>query len=393
MVADAAWPTFDPALLVDDQVTLAVQVNGKLRDTLTAPRGLDRAAAEALALASDKVQRQLAGAQPAQGHCRSRPAGEYRRMMRRLALICSRSLLLAGCGLHPLYGGGVGRPGRGDAALGPGRRRSPARSGWLVRNKLVDRLGEAGSGTPHYRLDVDARRQHHRVRHPRRPRGDPGAADAARALPAGRPAQRRRWCSTRRPDPTPASTSSAPNMRPSPPSRPRSSTSPRSSPTRSSRGSALYASRDRRRSESDQGQSIGRAVDQPDRDSPLLSVPRPRRGAVARARRSGCSRRSARAKFVLAGGAVKSDPALLADEAGAMSLFGGNARDLDRARRRGHRRRRRGAARGAGRRKPGGRDRRRAAQDLGAAQARRSSPLALAFAVLCARRRRTPSGW
>jgi len=64
MVADAAWPPFDPALLVDEQVTLAVQVNGKLRDTLTAPRGLDRAAAEALALASEKVQRQLKGAAP-----------------------------------------------------------------------------------------------------------------------------------------------------------------------------------------------------------------------------------------------------------------------------------------------------------------------------------------
>jgi len=64
MIADAPWPSFDPALLVDDQVTLAVQVNGKLRDTLSAPRGLDRAAAEALALASDKVQRQLAGASP-----------------------------------------------------------------------------------------------------------------------------------------------------------------------------------------------------------------------------------------------------------------------------------------------------------------------------------------
>jgi leucyl-tRNA synthetase len=64
MVADAEWPRFDPALLVDDQVTLAVQVNGKLRDTLSAPRGLDRAAAEALALSSDKVQRQLGGAPP-----------------------------------------------------------------------------------------------------------------------------------------------------------------------------------------------------------------------------------------------------------------------------------------------------------------------------------------
>jgi leucyl-tRNA synthetase len=64
MIADAAWPEFDPALMVDDQVTLAIQVNGKLRDTLTAPRGLDRAAAEALALGSDKVQRQLDGAAP-----------------------------------------------------------------------------------------------------------------------------------------------------------------------------------------------------------------------------------------------------------------------------------------------------------------------------------------
>ena len=64
MVADAEWPSFDPALLIEDQVTLAVQVNGKLRDTLSAPRGLDRAAAEELALASEKVQRQLAGAAP-----------------------------------------------------------------------------------------------------------------------------------------------------------------------------------------------------------------------------------------------------------------------------------------------------------------------------------------
>ena len=64
MVVDVPWPIADRSLLVDDQVTLAVQVNGKLRDTLSAPRGLDRAAAEALALASSKVQRQLNGAAP-----------------------------------------------------------------------------------------------------------------------------------------------------------------------------------------------------------------------------------------------------------------------------------------------------------------------------------------
>jgi len=64
LVIDVAWPVHDPALLVDDQVTVAIQVNGKLRDTLTLARGIDRAAAEQAALASDKVQRQLGGAAP-----------------------------------------------------------------------------------------------------------------------------------------------------------------------------------------------------------------------------------------------------------------------------------------------------------------------------------------
>ncbi len=64
LVVDAPWPTHDPAMLVEDEVTLAVQINGKLRDTLSAPRGLGRAEVEALALASEKVQRQLAGSSP-----------------------------------------------------------------------------------------------------------------------------------------------------------------------------------------------------------------------------------------------------------------------------------------------------------------------------------------
>jgi len=64
MVVDAPWPSYDPALLIDDDVTIALQVNGKLRDTIVAPRGLDRPATEALALASDKIQRQLDGATP-----------------------------------------------------------------------------------------------------------------------------------------------------------------------------------------------------------------------------------------------------------------------------------------------------------------------------------------
>ena len=64
LVAAQAWPAHDPALLVDDEVTIAIQVNGKLRDTLTLPKAADKAALEAAALASEKVVRALDGATP-----------------------------------------------------------------------------------------------------------------------------------------------------------------------------------------------------------------------------------------------------------------------------------------------------------------------------------------
>ncbi len=64
LVAQQAWPAHDPALLIDDEVTIAVQVNGKLRDTLTVAKALDKAGLEAAALASEKVIRTLDGAMP-----------------------------------------------------------------------------------------------------------------------------------------------------------------------------------------------------------------------------------------------------------------------------------------------------------------------------------------
>ncbi len=64
LVADAAWPDVDPALLIDDSVTIAVQVNGKLRDTLTMAKGIAREDAEAAALASENVIRVLDGKSP-----------------------------------------------------------------------------------------------------------------------------------------------------------------------------------------------------------------------------------------------------------------------------------------------------------------------------------------
>jgi len=61
LVAEAPWPPVDPALLVEDEVTIAIQVLGKLRDTVTVAKGAAREELEALALASDKVQRALDG--------------------------------------------------------------------------------------------------------------------------------------------------------------------------------------------------------------------------------------------------------------------------------------------------------------------------------------------
>jgi leucyl-tRNA synthetase len=64
LIADAPWPEVDPALLVEDEVTIAVQINGKLRDTLVMPKGTARDVLEAAALASDKIVRALEGKPP-----------------------------------------------------------------------------------------------------------------------------------------------------------------------------------------------------------------------------------------------------------------------------------------------------------------------------------------
>ncbi|MFO0973542.1 MAG: leucine--tRNA ligase [Phycisphaerae bacterium] len=60
-LAFEAWPAFDPAWVVDDQVEIAVQVNGKLAATITVPAGADEVALESAARANDKVQARLAG--------------------------------------------------------------------------------------------------------------------------------------------------------------------------------------------------------------------------------------------------------------------------------------------------------------------------------------------
>jgi leucyl-tRNA synthetase len=61
LLADQPWPEADPALLVDDRITIAVQVNGKRRDELTVARTATKAEIEAAALKLESVARALEG--------------------------------------------------------------------------------------------------------------------------------------------------------------------------------------------------------------------------------------------------------------------------------------------------------------------------------------------
>ena len=64
MLADTDWPKADPDMLTEDSVEIGVQVNGKLRDTVSLPVDADEDVARAAALASAGVIRYLEGREP-----------------------------------------------------------------------------------------------------------------------------------------------------------------------------------------------------------------------------------------------------------------------------------------------------------------------------------------
>ena len=64
LVAEAAWPEVEPALLVEDTITLPVQVNGKKRADVTVARDAENADIESAVLGLEAVQRALAGKRP-----------------------------------------------------------------------------------------------------------------------------------------------------------------------------------------------------------------------------------------------------------------------------------------------------------------------------------------
>ncbi|MCA9929485.1 MAG: class I tRNA ligase family protein, partial [Anaerolineales bacterium] len=58
------WPTWDEAVAKEDEVTLIVQINGKVRDRITVPAGTPDDELKAAALASENVQKHLDGKEP-----------------------------------------------------------------------------------------------------------------------------------------------------------------------------------------------------------------------------------------------------------------------------------------------------------------------------------------
>jgi len=59
---DAPWPTVDVSALLQDEIELMLQVNGKLRGSVVVSATADKANIEAAALASEAFQKQAQGA-------------------------------------------------------------------------------------------------------------------------------------------------------------------------------------------------------------------------------------------------------------------------------------------------------------------------------------------
>jgi len=63
-IFESAWPEFDAELAKDSEVTLAVQINGKLRDTITVDANISDDEAKVTALKSEKIKKWLEGKEP-----------------------------------------------------------------------------------------------------------------------------------------------------------------------------------------------------------------------------------------------------------------------------------------------------------------------------------------
>ncbi|MEK6654667.1 MAG: leucine--tRNA ligase [Thermodesulfobacteriota bacterium] len=60
-LADAAWPAFDTTVASEEEITIVIQINGKVRSRISVPADEDDERIRALALADEKIMRQIAG--------------------------------------------------------------------------------------------------------------------------------------------------------------------------------------------------------------------------------------------------------------------------------------------------------------------------------------------
>ena len=55
------WPTFDEEKTVDDEIEIVVQINGKIKDKLMIPAGLDKDGTQEAAMNTDKIKGLIEG--------------------------------------------------------------------------------------------------------------------------------------------------------------------------------------------------------------------------------------------------------------------------------------------------------------------------------------------
>jgi leucyl-tRNA synthetase len=60
-VSQQSWPAYDETLLVEDEVEIVIQINGKLRDLIKMPIAATEEELKAVALSNPKIQERIAG--------------------------------------------------------------------------------------------------------------------------------------------------------------------------------------------------------------------------------------------------------------------------------------------------------------------------------------------
>jgi len=60
-IAEQPWPTYDEKFLIEDEIDLVIQINGKLRATIKIPISADEDEIKKAALANPKIQQLISG--------------------------------------------------------------------------------------------------------------------------------------------------------------------------------------------------------------------------------------------------------------------------------------------------------------------------------------------